>query len=292
MIATVAGGNGYGATRSQLHNPWGICIDDNGTIYIADSNNHRIVEWKRGTTIGRVVAGGNGSGNGLHQLNYPKSVILDKATDSLIICDYGNSRIVRWPRQNGSHGDIIVSNISCWSATIDNNGDMYVVDHDKHEVKRFRIGTSQGKIVAGGNGPGNRLDQLNNPTSVFVDRDQSVYVSDMTNNRVMKWIKGAKQGILVAGNQTDNNSRAQLSYPHGMIVDEFGGIYVASLLNNQVIYWPQGATQGDVIIGHNDQESQSNKLSNPIDLSFDKEGNLYVVDNNNHRVQMFNIRLL
>ena len=42
----VAGGNGSGADNSNT-NPRGIYVDeDNDFMYIADSNNHRIVKWK------------------------------------------------------------------------------------------------------------------------------------------------------------------------------------------------------------------------------------------------------
>ncbi|CAF4550426.1 unnamed protein product, partial [Rotaria sp. Silwood2] len=59
---TVAGGNGKGNGINQLSNPWGLYVDDDQTIYVADGWNHRIVEWKWGATSGQVVAGGNGQG--------------------------------------------------------------------------------------------------------------------------------------------------------------------------------------------------------------------------------------
>ncbi|CAF4530237.1 unnamed protein product, partial [Didymodactylos carnosus] len=133
------------------------------TIYIADASNHRIVEWKWGATSGQVVAGGTGQGNGTHQLSDPLDVIVDKEKDSLIICDYSNRRVVRWPRRNGTSGETIISNINCAGLTMDENGSLYVVDYGKHEVRRYRRGESQEIVVAGGNGSGNRLDQLSYP---------------------------------------------------------------------------------------------------------------------------------
>ncbi|CAF4853509.1 unnamed protein product, partial [Rotaria sp. Silwood2] len=41
-----AGGNGKGNGINQLSNPWGLYVDDDQTIYVADGWNHRIVEWK------------------------------------------------------------------------------------------------------------------------------------------------------------------------------------------------------------------------------------------------------
>jgi hypothetical protein len=45
-------------------------------------------------------------------------VIIDKESDSLIICEYGNRRVVRWHRRSGTNGEIIISNVNCWALTI------------------------------------------------------------------------------------------------------------------------------------------------------------------------------
>jgi len=286
---TVAGGNGQGNGNNQLSNPCGLYIDDDQTIYIADTWNHRIIEWKWNATSGQVVAGGNKEGNEAHQLSYPRDVIVDKERDNLIICDRGNRRVVRWPRRNGTSGETIISNIDCIGLTMDENGSLYVIDNGKHEVRRYRRGESQGTVVAGGNGNGNRLDQLSYPTYVFVDRDHSVYVSEYGNNRVMKWMEGAKEGIVVAGGQGQGNSLRQLSYPQGVVVDQLDTVYVADLGNDRIMRWMKGATQGNIIVGGNGRGEQSNQLNWPFGLSFDRHGNLYVVDRGNHRVQKFNI---
>ncbi|CAF1297582.1 unnamed protein product [Rotaria sp. Silwood1] len=286
---TVAGGNGKGSETNHLSLPCGLYVDDDQTIYVADERNHRIVEWKSGATNGKVVAGGNGEGNGAHQLNLPQDVIIDKESDNLIISDGGNRRVVRWPRRNGTRGEIIISNIPCIGLTMDDNGFLYVVDYKKHEVRRYKIGDTKGTVVAGGNGKGNRLDQLSNPRYVFVDRDHSVYVSDLGNNRVMKWEEGSKQGIVVAGVQGYGNSLTQLNHPQGVVVDQLDTVYVADCGNDRIMHWPKGATQGSVIVGGNRQGAQSNQLYCPIGLSFDRHGNLYVVDWGNSRVQKFNI---
>jgi sugar lactone lactonase YvrE len=69
-----------------------VYIDDDQTIYVADSANHRIVEWKSDAINGQIVASEN---------------------DSLIICDRDNRRVVRWPRRNGHSGVTLISNIDC-----------------------------------------------------------------------------------------------------------------------------------------------------------------------------------
>ena len=120
---TIAGGNGQGNQSNQLYFPQGIYVDDDGQcIYIADHQNHRIVAWKYGAKTGEVVAGGNGRGNQMNQLDYPRDVIVDKKNDSLIICDRSNRRVVRWSRQNATKRQTIISNIDCYGLTMDNNG--------------------------------------------------------------------------------------------------------------------------------------------------------------------------
>ncbi|CAF3750146.1 unnamed protein product [Rotaria sordida] len=286
---TVAGDNRQGNGINQLSNPFGLYVDDDQTIYVADRWNHRVVEWKRGATSGQVVAGGNGEGSGAHQLSEPLDVIVDKQTDSLIICDRSNIRVVRWSRRNRTSGETIISNIYCVGLAMDENGSLYVVDYRRAEVRLYRRGESQGIVIAGGNESGNRLDQLSIPQYVFVDRNHSVYVTDWRNHRVMKWMKGAKQGTVVAGGKGEENGLIQLSDPQGVIVDQLGTIYVADDGNDRITRWPKGATKGSVIIGGNGRGGQSNQLNGPVGLSFDQHGNLYVVDSGNHRVQKFNI---
>ncbi len=247
------------------------------------------MEWKFGAKNCQVVAGGNGKGNGMDQLNSPRDVIVDKKNDALIICDQGNSRVVRWPLQNRKTVETIISDITCIGLAMDNNGDLYVSDGGKNEVRRWTIGDTNGTIVAGGNGKGNQLNQLSWPTYIFVDRDHSVYVSDNKNHRVMKWMKDAKEGIVVAGGQGHGNSLTQLSYPQGVIVDHLGNVYVADSHNQRIIRWSPGSKEGSIVVGGNGQGQGTNQFEYVRDLAFDRVGNLYVVDKENNRVQKFDI---
>ncbi|CAF1639671.1 unnamed protein product [Rotaria magnacalcarata] len=288
---TVAGGHGQGDATNQLSAPWGLFIDDDQTMVIADYLNHRIMQWKNGdTTNGQLFAGGNGAGNGLNQLDRPTDVLIDKETDSLIICDKENRRVVRWSRRSGTtQGEILIGGIRCWGLAMEEQRYLYVADAGKREVRRYQSGEKNGTLVAGGNRHGAGLSQLNFPTYLFVDRDHSAYVSDNNNHRVMKWVEGAKEGIVVAGGQGAGNALTQLSHPVGLFVDTLGTLYVADTFNHRVMRWTQEATQGTVIVGGNGAGAGANQFYYPRDLSFDRHGNLYVVDSNNHRVQRFSI---
>ncbi|CAM4759515.1 unnamed protein product [Rotaria magnacalcarata] len=289
---TIAGGHGRGDATNQLNYPDGLFVDDDQTVIIADNGNHRIIQWKSGdTTNGQAVAGGKGEGSGLHQLNCPSDVLIDKETDSLIICDHGNRRVVRWSRRSGTkQGEILIDNIDGHGLAMDEQRYLYVSDLGKHEVRRYQLGEKNGTLVAGGNGHGDGLNQFSSPRYLFADRQQNVYVSDHYNYRVMKWNKGAKEGIVVAGGQGGGDSLTQLHYPNGLFVDTLGTLYVTEYGNSRVMRWTQGdKKQGTVIVGGNGQGAEANQFHYPVDLSFDRHGNLYVVDRNNHRVQRFSI---
>jgi len=290
QATTIAGGNGKGNQLNQFNTPFGIYVDDQQqTIYVADYENHRIIKWKFGERNGEVVAGGNGKGNRIDQLNYPFNVILDRNKKSLIICDVGNQRVVRWSLENQNDRQILIENISCVGFMMNNKGDLFVSDWQRGEVKKWNKDEKQGTIVAGGNGKGDKLNQLNRPGPIFVDRDDSIYVSDRDNHRVMKWLKGAKEGIIVAGGLGQGNSLKQLSYPHGLVVNEIRDVYVVDRWNHRIMCWPSGSKEGHAVVGGNGRGEGSNQLDNPRGLVFDRANNLYVADSENHQIQRYDI---
>ena len=287
---TVAGGHGEEAATHQLYYPYGLHVDEEGTVIVADRENHRIVEWKWGDTSGRVLAGGNGQGNRPDQLTRPTDVLVDRETDSLIICDQGNRRVTRWPRGSDTRsGETIIDTIACEGLALDDEGSLYVTDYEKDEVRRYRQGETSGIVVSGGNGRGDGLHQLQGPLYVCVDGDHAVYVSDRWNHRVMKWVKGAKEGIVVAGGRGEGGELTQLSRPWGVQVDAAGNVYVADYGNGRVTRWSRGATQGTVVVGGNGQGDGASQFNGPTGLFFDQQGNLYVADYWNNRVQRFSL---
>lgn len=287
----LAGGNGYGSRSHQLRHPQGIFVDEDGTIYIADFFNHRIVQWKPNMNEGKVVAGGNGQGDRRGQLNFPTDVIKDQIHNSLIICERGNKRVVSWSLADGTDGydEVLVYDIDCNCLTMDEDRSLYITDIGKHEVRRWKLGDKEGTLVAGGNGPGDALHQLNYPTFVCVDRDHSVYVSDFENHRVMKWTVNAREGIIVAGGNGSGSEPNQSSYPGGVIVDQWGTVFVADSGSDRIMRWPIDATIGTVVVGGQGHGSESNRTNRPAGIAFDRNGNLYVAEYECERVQEFPI---
>ncbi|CAF0792394.1 unnamed protein product [Adineta steineri] len=231
---TVAGGNGRGQQLNQKHN----------------------------AKEGQVIAGGNGQGKRIDQLSSPMAMILDQQNHSIIITDQGNWRVIQWSSQKQQ---ILIDNIFCYNLAMDKYGFLYVSNWNVGEVRRWKMGEykNEGIVVAGGNGKGNQLNQLNHPTFIFVDKDQSVYVTDYNNGRVMKWKKDAKEGIVVAGGNGGGGNLNQLLYPHGVIVDHLGQVYVVDKGNNRVMRWCEGKEEGEIVVGGNGQGGEPDQLSDP-----------------------------
>jgi DNA-binding beta-propeller fold protein YncE len=202
---TVAGGNGVGSELNQLRYPWGFFVDDDdAAIYVADTWNFRVVKWASGALSGRVIAGGNGQGSQANQLNYVTKLAVDK-NGTIFLCDRDNRRIQRWLKDE-DHGQTIISIISCWGVAMDNKETLYISDLEKHCVTKW----PGNQIIAGGNGKGHELNELNEPADLFVDHDQSVFVADYANDRVMKWPVNAKEGIVIAGGNGQGDGVNQL----------------------------------------------------------------------------------
>ena len=95
---TAAGGRGTGSTFDKLGTSYAITLDAQSNIYVSDWTNHRVTMWLDGnSTIGYLVAGGNGVGNSTNQLRNPWGIYLDSNL-TLWIVDRGNHRVLKWPR--------------------------------------------------------------------------------------------------------------------------------------------------------------------------------------------------
>ncbi|CAF4401153.1 unnamed protein product, partial [Rotaria sordida] len=87
----VAGGQGQGNSLTQLYNPMGVVVDQLGTVYVADHENHRVMRWPKGATQGSVIAGGNGYGTQSNQLYYPMGLSFDRH-GNLYVAENGHNR--------------------------------------------------------------------------------------------------------------------------------------------------------------------------------------------------------
>ncbi len=104
----------------------------------------------------------------------------------------------------------------------------------KNRVMKWVEGARYGLVVAGGNGAGSDLYQLNWPRGLFVDEIGTVYVSDCSNQRVVCWPIGATEGIVLVGGNGAGNRSNQLYSPEGLSIDKHGHLYVVDRKNTRV----------------------------------------------------------
>jgi hypothetical protein len=154
-VPVIVAGNGQAGSQSnQLDTPYGIYIDDNLTLYIADFKNKRIQMWKHGAKNGTTVADTGQSGSNLTHLYHPTAILVD-TNGYMYIADGLNSRIFRWP-PNSTSGTCIVACFGAsgndsyhlnWptSLVFDQNGSLYVADVFNNRVQKFQIINSQSK---------------------------------------------------------------------------------------------------------------------------------------------------
>ena len=90
--ATIIAGTGCrGFTSDMLYRPYGIFVDTNFNLYVADAGNNRIQFFANGER-NAVTKAGTGAPNTI-DLNWPSGIVLD-AQGSLFILDSQNHRIV------------------------------------------------------------------------------------------------------------------------------------------------------------------------------------------------------
>lgn len=85
----------YGIDEEEdqlLNNPHGICANSNGDVYVADTDNHRIVRLFNPGQKLQFVSEIGSQGTEIGQFNYPQQVALDNS-GNIYICDTGNNRI-------------------------------------------------------------------------------------------------------------------------------------------------------------------------------------------------------
>lgn len=94
-----------------------LYVDTNGSIYIADSTNHRVVRWTSSNSTGVIVAGNGISGASLSQLNVPYGVWVD-SNSNVFVTEHNNHRVTRWA-PSASTG-VVVAGVTGLSGESDN----------------------------------------------------------------------------------------------------------------------------------------------------------------------------
>ncbi|CAF1056663.1 unnamed protein product [Adineta steineri] len=79
----------------KFDEPSGVYVDEQETIYVADSRNHRVMRWLKDATNGTLIAGGNGQGSSSDQFDLPADLSLDRE-GNLYVTDMMNNRVQKF----------------------------------------------------------------------------------------------------------------------------------------------------------------------------------------------------
>src|SRR5579872_1642141 len=91
-----------------LNSPQSVTVDHNGHLYVADSQNHRVLAWtsaagfQNGDPATLILGQPNSQqsnplGIGTKGFNFPQSVSVDPVTGNLYVADLGDNRVLRFP---------------------------------------------------------------------------------------------------------------------------------------------------------------------------------------------------
>ncbi len=174
-----------------LRDPRAISLGSDGTLYIADTGNHRLIAVN---AEGKLIAevGGNGGGDG--EFRWPEDVKADRGPFVWAV-DSGNRRVQRFSRLLEFQGSFVLPASSDETApqpgalAVGMNGDMYVFDRDHGSIVRFDPLFALQSTYSGAQGflrPVISLCFVAGLGPVWTDEAYGVWQSDPMLNRVSK----------------------------------------------------------------------------------------------------------
>ncbi|PRX59211.1 DNA-binding beta-propeller fold protein YncE [Cohnella sp. SGD-V74] len=295
-------GAGSGIGLGEFDSPFGIAVDGNGNMYVADSTNNRIQKLEAATdTWSQWSAMVSGSGSLPGEFHFPFGIAVGGNGD-VYVTDGGNNRIQKltlsanawneWGKAGGDSGTDLGEFTAPLGVAVDGDENVYVADFGNHRIQKLTRSTNtwSGWGAAGG-GAGGGLGEFFMPAGVAVDGSGNVYVADLSNHRIQKltvstntWSEWGKVG------GGSGSGPGEFNDPSGVAVDGNGNIYVADSGNHRIQKltlstntWSEWGKIGGGL------GSGPGEFFTPTGVAVDGGGNVYVADSGNHRIQRLTV---
>ncbi len=229
------------AGPSQFNEPWGIGVSPEGSVYVADTWNHRIQKFDANGNF--VKAWGRfGQAETFDALWGPRAVAVD-AQGRVFVADTGNKRIVIFDKDG--NGLASVSSAGFEPGFLDEpvglalapDGTLYVADTWNQRIQRFRPEAATGEYrfdkewkIEGWFG-----QSLENKPYLALDAQGRLYVTDPEGYRVLVF---DKDGNFLATWGDYGADATTFGLALGVVVGEDGAIYVSDSANHRVMKFP------------------------------------------------------
>lgn len=138
-LPTLAAWGGPGLEPGRFNRAEGLGLGPGGTLWVADSCNHRVQEFD---LEGRFLRAWGKAGTAPGELGYPYDVKVD-ADGTLFVCEFGNSRITVADASGavrevvGGAGRQPGEFANPWGLALDSKGNLYVADAMNHRVQKL-----------------------------------------------------------------------------------------------------------------------------------------------------------
>jgi hypothetical protein len=261
---------------------YGVFVDINDTVYVADYTGNRVLVWLTGSTNPTRIISGN--------LNNSETLFVTR--NGNVYVDNGSSssyrRVDRWALNETTGTRVMNVTRTCTGLFVDINNTLYCAMYTRHRVitASLNFGVSTAVTIAGTGVSGSAPNLLSGPVGIFVDINRDLYVTDSGNQRVQKFVLGQVNGTTVMGNGALVSS--PLNFPRSVTLDRDGNLFVADSNNHRIVtLGPNGFRCIIACLGGSGLSSI--RLNGPAAIAFDTHGNIFVADTFNNRIQKFRL---
>ncbi|WP_373999135.1 NHL repeat-containing protein [Bdellovibrio bacteriovorus] len=279
------GSQGTGTT--QFSGALDFVLDKNGTVYVADTWNHRIQVYANDGTHLRSIGLGQGAGDG--QMNQPYSVDVDQNLNVYVV-DHLNHRIQKFDSSGnfvskfGSHGTGPGQFQSAMRIRISTSGDIFVPDPVQGILKFDSTGAYQTTWL--GVAPGHTA--FESPMNIALAPDGKIYVVDLIDMMEYRLevldATGAWQETLT--NYSD--AEKLFTAPTSLWIDKDDNIFVADSYDGtkdqRIVKFDK---LGNHIIYIGSLGTGPGQFTKCDGVATDSEGHIYGVDSGGNKINKY-----